>query len=187
MRQILKWKTLKSKYLFQRKPWLTVREDTLEMPNGSIMESYYVLEYPNWVNVIAITNEGKFVMVKQYRHAIGEVNFELSAGVCDEEDTDTLVSAQRELLEETGYGGGIWSQWMVNSANPGTHTNFTYCYLAEGVAKIKHQELDRTEDISVHIMSSEEIMDLLMTDQIRQSLHAAALWKYVAIKLNNPT
>lgn len=182
MKEIKKWKVLASKYLFERKPWLTIREDKLEMPNGTTMEGYYVFEYPDWVNVIALTVEGKFVMVRQYRHAVQEVNYELSAGVCDDVDQDTLISAQRELLEETGYGGGEWSKWMVNTANPGTHTNMTHCYIAKNVVKITDQKLDKTEDISVHIMSPDEVLNLLQTDQIRQSLHAAALWKFFALR-----
>lgn len=181
MSDVKKWKLLKSTYLFERKPWLTIREDQLEMPNGDIMEAYYVFEYPDWANVIAVTKEGLFVMVRQYRHAVEEVNFELSAGVCDDSDKDAMISAQRELLEETGYGGGTWSKWMVNTANPGTHTNMTHCYLAQNVEKIADQTLDRTEDISVHLLTKAEVLHLLETDQIRQSLHAAALWKYFAL------
>ena len=65
-----KWKVLKSKYLF-RKSWLTVRSDEVLLPTGKTIPEYYVLEYPNWVNIIAITNEGKFVFVRQYRHGLG--------------------------------------------------------------------------------------------------------------------
>jgi ADP-ribose pyrophosphatase len=149
------------------------------MPDGRIMESYYVFEYPNWVNVIAIDKQGKFVMVKQYRHALGQVNYELSAGVCDETDQTPLETAKRELLEETGYGRGEWSFWMAISANPGTHTNLCYCYLAENVELIAKQELDASEDISVHLLSKKKLMALLEADQIPQALHAAALWKYL--------
>lgn len=177
------WKKLEEKYLFTQKPWLTVREDKLQMPDGKIMDSYFVFEYPNWVNVIAINKQSNFVLVRQYRHALGETNYELSAGVCDDADQDTLETAKRELLEETGYGAGEWSLWMVNSANPGTHTNLCYCYLAENVELIGKQELDESEDITVHLMTKEEVLDLLNTDQIRQSLHAAALWKYFYLKI----
>jgi ADP-ribose pyrophosphatase len=181
---IKKWHTLSSHYLFQRKPWLTIREDRLEMPNGTVMDAYYVYEYPDWVNTIAITNDGKFVMVEQYRHARGEVNFELCAGVMDDSDTDHLMTAQRELLEETGYGGGTWKEWMVNCANPGTHNNLTHCFMAEGVEKVGDQSLDDHEEIAIHLMTEGEVLHLLETNQIRQSLHAAALWKYFAKKNN---
>ena len=76
------WKTLESKYLI-RKPWLTARVDKLELPDGRIMPEYYVIEYPDWVNVIAITKDGKFVMERQYRHAAGITAYELPCGVIE--------------------------------------------------------------------------------------------------------
>jgi ADP-ribose pyrophosphatase len=139
-----------------------------------------VLEYPDWVNVIAITREKQFVFVKQYRHGLGQTYFELCAGVCEKEDATPLVSAKRELLEETGYGNGTWREYMVISPNPSTHTNFTHCFLAEDVEKIDHQHLEKSEDLSVHLLSFEEVKQLLQADEIKQSLMAAPLWKYMA-------
>ena len=63
-----KWKTIRSEYLFRR-PWLTARLDQIELPDGRIIPEYYVLEYPDWVNVIAITRDGQFVMERQFRYA----------------------------------------------------------------------------------------------------------------------
>ena len=100
-----KWKVLSSEYLI-RKPWLTARCDRLELPDGRIMPEYYVLEYPDWVNVIAITKDGKFVMERQYRHALRVEEFELPCGVMEKGESP-LEAAKRELLEGTGYGGGI--------------------------------------------------------------------------------
>ncbi|MDE6555488.1 MAG: NUDIX hydrolase, partial [Duncaniella sp.] len=61
----MKWETISSEYL-HRRPWLTVRRDEVRLPDGTVHPEYYVLEYPSWINVIAITEEGEFVMVKQY-------------------------------------------------------------------------------------------------------------------------
>ena len=72
----MKWKTLSQKYLIE-KPWLTARVDKVELPTGAIIDEYYVLEYPDWVNTIAITKEGEFVFVRQYRYAIGKTVNEL--------------------------------------------------------------------------------------------------------------
>ena len=176
-----KWKVLKSKYLF-RKSWLTVRSDEVLLPTGKTIPEYYVLEYPNWVNIIAITNEGKFVFVRQYRHGLGLSSYELCAGVIDPEDESYLDAAKRELLEETGYGNGTWNEFMVMSANPGTHTNLTYCYLATDVEKTSSQHLDETEDITVHLFTIDEIKQLLINDEIKQAMHSAPLWRYFAEK-----
>lgn len=174
-----KWKVIESTYLY-RKPWLTVRRDRVELPNGNQIPEYYVFEYPEWINVIAITKDKKFVFVSQYRHGLGETSFELCAGVCDKEDASPLVSAQRELLEETGFGNGEWKEYMAISANPGTHTNLTHCFLATDVEQIDDQHLEDTEDLVVHILTFDEVLELLKTDRIKQAIHAAPLWKYVA-------
>ena len=71
-----KWQVLSSEYL-SRKPWFTVRRESLELPNGNRIPDYYVLEYPDWVNVIAVTKAGKLLFVRQYRHGLGEVGVEL--------------------------------------------------------------------------------------------------------------
>lgn len=174
------WKLLNSEYIF-RQPWLTVRKDSFELPNGNFIPDYYILEYPEWVNVIAITKEKKFVMVRQYRPGIRGFYYELSAGVVDKEDTSMLAAAQRELLEETGYGNGRWMKFMEVSPNPGTHTNMTYCFLAEDVELIDKQHLDETEELNVHLLSLEEMKKILLNNEVMQGVQASPLWKYMAI------
>ena len=176
--KIKKWRTLSSEYLIRR-PWLTARRDKVELPDGRVNDEFYVLEYPSWVNVIAITADGRFVMVEQYRHGLGVVSTELCAGVV-EDGEDPEEGARRELLEEAGYGGGKWELPSVISGNPSTTNNLTYCYLARGVERVSEQHLDATEDLAVRILSREEVLDLLLSDSIKQSLMAAPLWKYFA-------
>lgn len=179
-RKEMAWKTLSTEYL-HRRPWLTVRRDTVELPNGNVYPEYYVLEYPTWINVIAITDEGKFVMVRQYRHGLGITATELCAGVV-EVGEDPLDGAKRELLEETGYAGGDWELSMVVSANPGSQNNLTHCYIARGVKKVADQDLDATEDIVVELLSEEEVYEMLVSDNLKQALMCAPLWKYFALK-----
>ena len=95
-----KWETVSSEYLFRR-PWLTVRHDQVRLPDGRINPEFYVLEYPDWVNVIAVTEDGEFVMERQYRHGLGKTCYEIPAGVMEKGETP-LEAAQRELKEETG-------------------------------------------------------------------------------------
>ena len=178
-----KWEILSSEYLIRR-PWLTARRDHVKLPTGVENPEFYVLEYPDWVNVIAITKEGEFVMIRQYRHGLGETRYELCAGV-SEEGEDPMESARRELYEEAGYGGGEWQPWMTISANPSTTNNLTHCFLATGVERVSSQHLEETEDITVHLLTEAEVKELLVNDEIRQSLMAAPLWKYFALKGTN--
>ncbi|MCF2604378.1 NUDIX hydrolase [Parabacteroides distasonis] len=178
MNQTIKeWKVLESEYLVRR-PWLTARRDRLELPDGRIIPEYYVLEYPDWVNVIAITKDGQFVMERQYRHAARKISLELPCGVMEEGETP-LVAAQRELLEETGFGGGQWKKLMELSPNPSAMSNTTHCFLAIGVEKIAEQHLDETEELSVLFMTKEEVKRMLNENQICQALMVAPLYKYI--------
>ena len=93
------------------------------------------------------------------------------------------VSAQRELLEETGYGNGVWKEFMQISPNPSTHTNITYCFLTTDVEKISEQQLEDTENLTVHLLSLQEVKELLQQGSIRQALMAAPLWKYMAERI----
>lgn len=172
-----KWKVLSSKHLFNR-PWLTVRRDVVELPDGTVNDEYYVLEYPAWINVIARTVTGEFVMVEQYRHAWGDYFTEICAGVV-EQGEDPEAAAHRELAEETGYTGGEWRQLMVISSNPGSNNNKVYCYVAEGVVKTDDQHLDKTEDIRVRLLSLKEVARMLERDEMKQSLMVAPLMRYL--------
>jgi len=172
------YKTLSSEYIFRR-PWLTARRDCVQLPTGAINKEYYVLEYPDWINVIAITTEGLFVFIRQYRYALGKTCDEIVAGVV-EEGEEPLHAAQRELMEETGYGEGEWTHLCDISQNPSTSTNLTHCFLAKGVRKLSGQHLDATEDIVVNLFTRDEVLQLLRSGQMWQSLMAAPLWRCIA-------
>ncbi|MBD5345618.1 MAG: NUDIX hydrolase [Bacteroides sp.] len=178
-----KWKTLESEYLIKR-PWLTARRDKLMMPNGTIHPEYYVLEYPTWVNVIAIDRDGRFVMVEQYRHGLDEIFTELVAGVA-EEGEEPLSAAKRELEEETGYTGGQWELNTVISANPGSQNNLSYCFIARDVEPTSKPHLDDTEDVAVRLLSRDEVFGLLESDTMKQALMAASLWKFFYFEKKN--
>lgn len=176
-----KWKVLKSENILHLGPWLSVRQEEVELPSGKTIPTWFVLEFPDWVNVIAITKDGKMVMIDQYRHAIAQTRYEIVAGVIDEGETP-LEAAQRELMEETGFGGGEWSEFMVLSPNPTNHNNLSYTYIATGVERISAPHQEDTEDIGVHLMSEQDVLQLLNEGEIIQALHAAPLYKYFANK-----
>ncbi len=173
------WEVLRSEYL-ARKPWFTVRHEAIRSPEGREVPDYYVFEYPEWVNVIALTRDGRFVIIDQYRHGLGRTDYELVAGCVEPTDTSVMAAAQRELREETGYGGGTWRHLMSLSANPATQNNMAHTFVATGVELLGDQRLDPTEEIGVHLLSADEVMELLCEGRIPQALMAAPLWRYFA-------
>lgn len=173
----MSWKILSSEYLIRR-PWLTARRDRAQLPDGRIHEEYYVLEYPSWVNVIAVTTEGQMVMVRQYRHGIDRTCIELVAGVV-EAGEEPMHAAQRELLEETGFGGGQWQQIMKLAPNAGAMNNYSYSFLAIGVERLDaSQHLDANEDVEVHIIPKAEVKAMLDRGDIFQAQMVGPLLKY---------
>ena len=176
-KEISRWQRLDSQYLIRR-PWLTARRDTVYNPStGVTNDEYYVLEYPDWVNVLAITPDERFVMVRQYRYALDVVETELCAGVIEQGETP-LEAAQRELREETGYGGGDWREVMAIGQNPGSCNNLTHCFLATGVTHQGDQRLDRTEDIAVELLTRDELLSLMRSGELHQAMMLAPLYRY---------
>jgi 8-oxo-dGTP pyrophosphatase MutT (NUDIX family) len=170
----MEWKVLESEYLFNE-PWLTVKKEKCELPNGKVMKAYYTLEYPTWVTAFALTKDNKVVLVKQYRHGLGVISIETPGGVVDKgEDEETAVA--RELKEETGYEFSNFIHLGQICANPATSNNYMHMFLATGGEKTSEQKLDETEDVEVVLYSIDEVKQLLREHQIVQSLHTACMF-----------
>lgn len=180
----MEWKVLDTEYLFNQ-PWLTVRKERCELPNGKIMQAYYTLEYPTWTTAFALTKDEKVIMVKQYRHGLGVISTETPGGVVDQGE-DPLTAIKRELLEETGYAFDSYINLGKVSANPATTNNYMHMYLATGGEKVAEQSLDETEDVEVVSYTIDEVKQLLRENKIVQSLHISCIF-YALEKLGKMT
>ncbi|MBW7891098.1 MAG: NUDIX hydrolase [Chitinophagaceae bacterium] len=171
----MKWKTLSSEYLYKA-TWFTIRKDKCETPEHKIVYPYYVYEFPTWVTAVALTENNEIVMVRQYRHALGETIMEIPGGCVDDTDPSLQTAIERELLEETGYTFSSYEYLGKISPNPSTNDNLMHMYLAKGGKKIQEQHLDHNEEIDVYLFSIEEVVQMLKENRIVQALHATCLF-----------
>lgn len=170
----LKWKILSSEYLFNDL-WFKVRKDICETQEGKIINPYYVYEFPEWATAFALTEDNKVIMVRQYRHPVGEVIIELPGGCVDDTDKDLQAAIARELLEETGYSFSSYEYLGKISANPSTNTNWMHMFLAKGGKKVSGQKLDHNEEIIVELYSIDELKKMIRENKIIQAMHVTCI------------
>ena len=170
----MNWKTLSSEYLFNDL-WFKVRKDKCVTPQGKIVDPYYVYEFPTWVTAVAITEEGKIILERQYRHALGETCIEIPGGCVDDTDTSFEEAIKRELLEETGYSFSSFEYLGKISANPSTNSNLMHMFLAKGGKKVASQELDHNEEIEIELATAEELKQMLKENKIIQAMHVTCI------------
>ena len=172
------WKVVSRSYV-SRKEWFTVRLDHVRLPTGAEIPEYWVTEYRPWVNVVAVTTTDEVVLLRQYRHGLGAVHFEIPAGTTDPGEHDLEAAGRRELGEETGYGGGRWSPLFTLSANPALQNNLTTTFLAEDVTLLGRPRPESSEDLRIHLVPVADLPGLIDGGGFIQALHVAPLLRYL--------
>lgn len=168
------WKLISSEYLY-KESWFTIRKDKCEAPDGTIIDPYYVYEFPTWVSALALTEDNDVVMVRQYRHGIAQTILEIPGGCVDDTDANLESAVARELLEETGYEFSKYDYLGKISPNPSTNNNWMHMFLARGGRKVKELDLDHNEDIEVHLISLDMLKKMLRDNKIFQALHVSTI------------
>ena len=168
------WTTTHSEILVEDR-WIKLRADRLRTAAGAEIAPWYVLDYPDWCAVVALTEDHRLVLVRQWRHGAQSWSLELPGGVMDAEDADPIAAARRELLEETGYGGGAWRYLYAGHANPAIQTNRLHIVLATGLRPVAPPAPEPGETIQVELLEVAEVLQRLPQGLIGQSMHVGGI------------
>ena len=170
-----RWRTIRSETLIKDR-WINLRTDHCVTPAGVEISPYYVLSYPDWVHVVAITEAGCLVLVRQYRHGAGESFLELPGGTVDPADTSIEEAARRELVEETGFTARRWEMVSSLHPNPATHTNRVHGLLALDAQCDRPQNLDLGEyGLTVEVLAIPVVLEGLRSGLLGHAVHVSLL------------
>lgn len=154
------------------------RKMKLQSTEESSVGDFYVLEAPEWINVIPLTTENEIILVEQYRYGTQEPTLEIPGGMVDAGE-NPLLGAKRELLEETGYESDTWKSLGKVSANPAIMTNYTHMYVAEDCTWTGSENPDTHERINVHKMPVEDFLGLVADGTVHHAIVLAAVARYL--------
>jgi 8-oxo-dGTP pyrophosphatase MutT (NUDIX family) len=155
--------------------FLRLRKDTIELPDGSVIEDYYVRESRGFAMVCAITQDNRIVLVRQYKHGIGQELLELPAGAIDPGE-EPSACAMRELEEETGYTAPAMEFVRTFIVDPTNSNSVAHLFLARNAEKTSEQTLDVTERIDVELVALHDLLRLVRNGTIESISHVGAIY-----------
>jgi ADP-ribose pyrophosphatase len=144
------WRVRRSTYAVDS-PFMRLRSDELELPNGTIVENYYVRESRGFVIVLALTDDEHVILVRQYRYATDAIHLEIPAGMLLDGESPREC-ALRELAEETGYEPVSCELVAEFAPEPVRSTARAYVYIGRGARKTGEPNPDPTEDLEVEVV-----------------------------------
>ncbi|MBS1196671.1 MAG: nudF [Proteobacteria bacterium] len=153
---------------------LHVRRDRVRLPNGAESTREYIT-HPGAVTVLALLDNGKLLLERQFRYPLGRVFLELPAGKIDDGE-QALVAAKRELLEETGYTADDWRNLGVMNPCIGYSDERIEIFLACHLSQVSGQQLDHNEFLDVLEMSPNEVSEAIRQGMITDAKTITALY-----------
>lgn len=179
-----RWETLDKKDIFCDR-WVSLHKSKVKLPNEVIIPDFYTVDISDAAAIIALTEDGKVVLKREYRYAYDKELIEIPAGTFECGEDDGLLVAKRELLEETGYTSDKWMYLGATIESSSKLTNVMHIYFADECKKISEQKLDETEEIEVLLVSLNEAVEMVMNNIICCNSSAAAILKVATLMSQN--
>ena len=168
----MSWEVLRSQHLLDCRVF-KIRRDLSRDLNHGLEHDFFVIESPDWINVIPVTTDGRIIMIEQYRHGINELTLEIPGGMVDEGELP-VEAATRELLEETGFRTSAIELLARTRPNPAIQNNWLYSFIARDCIFEQPAQGDITEQINVRLVTPEEVPQLIAEGSINHSLVVTA-------------
>lgn len=159
-------------------PVFTVNRQVCRSPKDGEDKNFVVMALPDWVQVLALTEDKKVLLVRQFRLGSRQISLELPGGVV-EKGQSPLEAAQRELAEETGYTASAWKQLAAFRPNPAIQNNSAYLFLAEGARLSGPTDFDENEDLDLTAVSLSELRELVFNGTIDHAIMVAGIMLYL--------
>jgi ADP-ribose pyrophosphatase len=159
----------------------SVRVNRCRSPRTGEEHDFYVIDFPNWVQIVPITPEDQVVMIKQYRHGCGRIFLELPGGLIDEDDPSPQGTAMRELLEETGYRAKDLVLLARTYPQPAVLNHCGFTYVAKGVERVADPVLDAAEDIEVCLIDLRRVAEMIRCGEINHGQTVMGLSMYLLL------
>ncbi len=163
---MIQWKTLSKKIILQGSPFLTVESHTIELPNGRIIPDWQWIITPDFVNVVVITEDDKFLCFRQTKYAIQGTSLAPVGGYM-ESGENPLEAAKRELLEETGFEAGKWTALGSFPVDANRGAGVGHFFLAQGARRVAEPNSDDLEEQKLLFLSRKELEDAIAASDFK--------------------
>jgi ADP-ribose pyrophosphatase len=167
-----KWKTLTTDIAFRTPIFNLHQRRSRHSRRGE--HDFFILDAPNWVNIIPLTKSNEVVMIHQWRHGIAEFTLEIPGGMVDSSDPSPKHAARREMIEESGYDSDKILQLGMVHPNPAIQGNICFSFLATNVRQVDKPIAQGNEETEVVLVPMKEIPGLIATGAIMHALTIAA-------------
>ena len=169
-----KWEILSSEYVVES-PWYRLRRDACKLPDGTVIDPYYVREHAGFAVVFAVTPNDEVVFARQYKHGFGDFVLELPAGAIEVGESP-LACAERELEEETGFIAPDFEAVAEYIADPTSSTGKLFLFVARGAVPEGVRALDPTEDIDTVLVPLHQVIDEVRGGHVCTQGQVAAIY-----------
>jgi ADP-ribose pyrophosphatase len=168
------WKTIARQTVLDQRPWLTVENHTVELPDGRLISDWPWIITPDYVNVVAMTAEGQFICFRQVKYGVEGTTLGIVGGFV-EQGEEPIQAAQRELLEETGYESPEWTPLGSYRVDPNRGIAVGHLYLARQARYVTPRNADDLEEQELLLLTRSEMEGALEQGQFKVLAWAAAI------------